>query len=63
LALSFVGAGDIGFQLLTATNLFQYQESSLLLIIIFAIAFGAERMSAAPRERLARTSRFGQERR
>ena len=38
--LCFVGAGGIGFQLLTAVNLFQYQEVSLLLIIIFVIVLG-----------------------
>ena len=43
LVLGFVGAGGIGFQLLTAMNLFQYQEVSLLLIIIFVIVLGAER--------------------
>jgi phosphonate transport system permease protein len=53
LVLGFVGAGGIGFQLLTAMNLFQYQEVSLLLIIIFVIVLGAERASAALRERLA----------
>jgi phosphonate transport system permease protein len=53
LVLGFVGAGGIGFQLLTAMNLFQYQEVSLLLIIIFVIVLGAERFSAALRERLA----------
>jgi phosphonate transport system permease protein len=53
LVLGFVGAGGIGFQLLTAMNLFQYQEVSLLLIIIFVIVLGAERVSAALRERLA----------
>ena len=53
LVLGFVGAGGIGFQLLTAMNLFQYQEVSLLLIIIFAIVLTAERLSAALRERLA----------
>ena len=53
LVLGFVGAGGIGFQLLTAMNLFQYQEVSLLLIIIFVIVLGAERMSAALREQLA----------
>jgi phosphonate transport system permease protein len=53
LVLGFVGAGGIGFQLLTAMNLFQYQEVSLLLIIIFIIVLGAERLSAALRERLA----------
>jgi phosphonate transport system permease protein len=53
LVLGFVGAGGIGFQLLTAMNLFQYQEVSLLLIIIFVIVLAAERASAALRERLA----------
>jgi phosphonate transport system permease protein len=52
LVLGFVGAGGIGFQLLTAMNLFQYQEVSLLLIVVFVIVLGAERMSAALRERL-----------
>jgi phosphonate transport system permease protein len=52
LVLGFVGAGGIGFQLLTAMNLFQYQEVSLLLIIIFVIVLGAKRMSGALRERL-----------
>jgi phosphonate transport system permease protein len=53
LVLGFVGAGGIGFELLTDMNLFQYQDVSLLLIIIFVIVLGAERMSAALRERLA----------
>jgi len=53
LVLGFVGAGGIGFQLLTAMNLFQYQEVSLLLILIFVIVLGAERISAALRERLS----------
>jgi phosphonate transport system permease protein len=41
------------FQLLTAMNLFQYREVSMLLIIIFVVVLTAERMSAALRERLA----------
>lgn len=53
LVLGFVGAGGIGFELLSDMNLFQYQDVSLLLIIIFVIVLGAERMSAALRERLA----------
>ncbi len=52
LVLGFVGAGGIGFQLLTAMNLFQYREVSLLLILIFVIVFAAERLSAVCRERL-----------
>ncbi|MDR3534739.1 MAG: phosphonate ABC transporter, permease protein PhnE [Rhodopila sp.] len=53
LVLGFVGAGGIGFQLLTAMNLFQYQDVSLLLMIVFVIVFAAERLSAICRERLA----------
>src|SRR5262249_34097949 len=53
LVLGFVGAGGIGFQLLTAMNLSQYQEVSLLLIIIFIVVLTAERISAALRERVA----------
>jgi phosphonate transport system permease protein len=53
LVLGFVGAGGIGFELLTAMNLFQYQEVSLLLIMIFVIVLGAERLSAMLRQRLA----------
>jgi phosphonate transport system permease protein len=52
LVLGFVGAGGIGFELLTAMNLFQYREVSLLLIVIFAIVFIAERLSAICRARL-----------
>lgn len=52
LVLGFVGAGGIGFELLTAMNLFQYREVSLLLIVIFVIVFAAERLSAICRERL-----------
>lgn len=53
LVLGFVGAGGIGFKLLTAMNLFQYREVSLLLIVVFVIVLSAERISAALRNRLA----------
>lgn len=53
LVLGFVGAGGIGFQLLTAMNLFQYREVSLLLLITFAIVLTVERLSAVLREKLA----------
>jgi phosphonate transport system permease protein len=53
LVLGFVGAGGIGFQLLTAMNLFQYREVSLLLIVTFAIVLTAERLSAFFRQKLA----------
>ncbi|MCB8880547.1 phosphonate ABC transporter, permease protein PhnE [Acidisoma cellulosilytica] len=53
LILGFVGAGGIGFQLLTAMNLFQYRTVSMLLILTFIIVVGVERISAALRQRIA----------
>jgi phosphonate transport system permease protein len=53
LVLGFVGAGGIGFQLLSAMNLFQYREVSLLLIVIFIIVVVVERLSAFLRQRIA----------
>jgi phosphonate transport system permease protein len=52
LVLGFVGAGGLGFELLTAMNLFQYRTVSLLLLITFAIVILTERMSAALRRRI-----------
>jgi phosphonate transport system permease protein len=46
LVLGFVGAGGIGFQLLTAMNLFQYQTVAFLLIVTFVLVGCAERLSA-----------------
>lgn len=53
LVLGFVGAGGIGFQLLTYMNLFDYRKVSLYLIITFVIVLTAERCSAVLRSRLA----------
>ena len=50
--LGFVGAGGIGFELLSAMSLFQYQLVSLLLIVTFVIVIVAERLSALLRARL-----------
>ena len=52
LVLGFVGAGGIGFELLSAMNLFQYRTVSLLLLMTFVIVIVAERMSAALRKRV-----------
>lgn len=52
LVLGFVGAGGIGFYLLTAMNLFQYQTVSLLLIMTFVLVVCAERLSAFLRNRV-----------
>jgi phosphonate transport system permease protein len=53
LVLGFVGAGGLGFQLLTAMQLFQYRTVSLLLIVTFIIVLAAERISAALRARIS----------
>jgi phosphonate transport system permease protein len=52
LVLGFVGAGGIGFELMSAISLFQYQLVSLLLIVTFVIVITAERLSALLRARL-----------
>ncbi|MGE4481514.1 phosphonate ABC transporter, permease protein PhnE [Acidocella sp.] len=52
LVLGFVGAGGIGFQLLTAMNLFDYRTVSLLIIVTFVLVIGAERGSAMLRRRM-----------
>jgi phosphonate transport system permease protein len=53
LILGFVGAGGLGFQLLTAMNLFQYKTVSLLLIVTFVLVMAMERLSAELRRRVA----------
>ncbi|WP_429499466.1 phosphonate ABC transporter, permease protein PhnE [Robbsia andropogonis] len=52
LVLGFVGAGGIGFELLTAMNPFDYQTVSLLLIVTFVLVTGAERLSAYLRSKV-----------
>lgn len=52
LVLGFVGAGGIGFALLTAMNLFQYPTVSFLLIVTFVLVIAAERGSAYLRSRV-----------
>lgn len=49
LVLGFVGAGGIGFQILSAMNLFQYRDVSLYLLLTFALVVIVERVSAALR--------------
>jgi phosphonate transport system permease protein len=53
LVLGFVGARGIGFELLSAMSLFQYQLVSLYLIVTFVIVITTERLSAWSRARLA----------
>ncbi len=52
IVLGFVGAGGIGFQLLSAMNLFQYRDVSFYLIVNFALVIAVERVSAALRKRV-----------
>jgi phosphonate transport system permease protein len=53
LVLGFVGAGGIGFQLMTYMNLFDYRKVSLYLIVTFLLVLAAERVSATLRQKLA----------
>jgi len=52
LALGFVGAGGIGFLILTSINLFQYRQVSTLLIMIFVLVTVVERLAAYVRTRI-----------
>jgi phosphonate transport system permease protein len=53
LILGFVGAGGLGFELLTAMNLFQYKTVSMTLLVTFVLVMVAERLSAELRRRVA----------
>ena len=50
--LGFVGAGGIGFELLSSMNLFEYREVSVIVLIVLVLVIGAERGSALLRRRL-----------
>lgn len=52
LVLGFVGAGGIGFQILSAIQLFQYPTVAMLLIVMFVLVVVVERFSAALRRRI-----------
>jgi phosphonate transport system permease protein len=52
LVLGFVGAGGIGFLILTAMNLFQYRQVATLLILTYVLVIVVERFSAAMRARI-----------
>ncbi len=53
LVLGFVGAGGIGFQLLSAMEEFQYRQATMLLIVLFALVTAFELASARWRRALA----------
>jgi phosphonate transport system permease protein len=46
LVLGFVGAGGIGFQLLSTMEEFQYRRASMLLLVLFAVVALCELGSA-----------------
>jgi phosphonate transport system permease protein len=50
--LGFVGAGGIGFLILTAMNLFQYRQVATLLILMYVLVIIVERVSAMIRSRI-----------
>jgi len=52
LVLGFVGAGGIGFLILTSINLFQYRQVSTLLILMFVLVTVVERLAAHIRTRI-----------
>jgi phosphonate transport system permease protein len=52
LVLGFVGAGGIGFLILTAMNLFQYRHVATLLILTYVLVMVVERVSTAVRARI-----------
>jgi phosphonate transport system permease protein len=50
--LGLVGAGGIGIELATAMQLLRYEEAATIILIIFAVVIGVERVSAAIRLRV-----------
>jgi phosphonate transport system permease protein len=52
LVLGFVGAGGIGFLILTAMNLFQYRRVATLLVLTYLLVIVVGRLSAAIRGRI-----------
>lgn len=52
LVLGFVGAGGIGFLILTYMNLFQYHKVATLLVMTYVLVVAVERVSAAIRRRV-----------
>jgi phosphonate transport system permease protein len=52
LVLGFVGAGGIGFLILTSMNLFQYRQVATLLILTYVLVVVVERLSSTIRSRM-----------
>ena len=53
LVLGFVGAGGIGFQILSAMQLFDYRRVSVLIILTFVLVVVVERAAAFIRRRIS----------
>lgn len=53
LVLGFVGAGGIGFQILSAMQLFDYRTVSVLIILTFVLVIVVERAAAFIRRRIS----------
>ncbi|MFZ4656328.1 MAG: phosphonate ABC transporter, permease protein PhnE [Caldilineaceae bacterium] len=50
--LGLVGAGGIGIELATAMQLLRYEEAATIIIIIFVVVIGVERLSSTIRRRV-----------
>lgn len=50
--IGLVGAGGIGVELNTAMNLFRYEEALTIILFIFVVVLGVERLSSRIRARL-----------
>lgn len=50
--LGLVGAGGIGIELSTSIQLLRYDEALTIILVIFAVIVGVERLSAAIRRRM-----------
>lgn len=53
LVLGFVGAGGIGFQILSAMQLFDYRTVSALIVMTFVLVVAVERTAALIRRRIS----------
>lgn len=53
LVLGFVGAGGIGFQILSAMQLFDYRTVSALIVMTFVLVLAVERTAALIRRRIS----------
>jgi phosphonate transport system permease protein len=47
-----VGAGGIGIELKVSMDMFEYAEASTIILCIFALVVGVERMSSYLRRRI-----------